>query len=384
MVWSARKLERHLEEKAIGHEERKLRQRAARLRQQRTPAPARARVDPGLADPDAWLDDQATVARERRTAGRAGNRESLVAWVDRLRSPLEPAADAGGRRGTVESAAHGACRVRSGEEELGALTRLPVVVGDEVVVAERSGVFTVREVLPRRTRLSRPDPHRPEREQVMAANVDLGVIVVALGSPPLRPGLVDRFLVALEAGGVEPLVCVNKLDLVTARQRATALAALAPYRELGVGAVFCSAASGEGIAELEAALAGRVGVLVGQSGVGKTSLLNALDPRLDLRTRAPRSGDGKGRHTTTAAGLYALPGGGRLIDTPGLRQFGLWEIAPRELGALFPEIAALAGGCRFRDCRHATEPACAVKEAAAAGALPAARYASYRRILDSL
>jgi ribosome biogenesis GTPase len=284
----------------------------------------------------------------------------------------------------VVSAAHGACRVRSGDEVLAAMTRLALVVGDEVWIGERSGVLEVREVLPRRTRLSRPEPHRPEVEQVLAANVDVGVIVVALGAPPLRPGLVDRFLAALAWGGIAPLMCVNKVDLVAPPERAAALRPLAPYAALGVPALACSAASGEGMAELAAALAGRVGVLVGQSGVGKSSLLNALDPRLDLRTGAPRAGDGKGRHTTTAAGFYALPGGGGLIDTPGVRQFGLWEIAPEELAALFPEIAAAGLACRFRDCRHASEPGCAARAAAEAGAVAPARYAAYRRILESL
>ena len=258
--------------------------------------------------------------------------------------------------------------------------------GDEVAVAfGPGGAARIAALLPRRSCLSRPDPHLAHRERVIAANVDLAVLVVSVASPPLRPRLIDRYLVAIAHGGAQPALAVNKLDLLASEvQEAAALAELAPYRALELPIVFCSAASGRGIAELAALLAGQTAVLVGHSGVGKTSLLNALVPAAAAETGAVGARGGKGRHTTSRSVLHALPGGGRLIDTPGVREFGLWDLAPRELAVLFPERGVLAEHCRFADCSHSHEPGCAVTAAVEAGELPASRHATYLRLLASL
>jgi ribosome biogenesis GTPase len=159
---------------------------------------------------------------------------------------------------------------------------------------------------------------------------------------------------------------------------------LTQYRTLGLPVVLCSAATGEGLDGLLDVTAGKLCVLVGHSGVGKSSLLNALDPDLALATGAVSEASGKGRHTTSSSALYELPNGARIIDTPGIREFGLWQQSREELRGYFHEFDAHAPGCRFADCRHTEEPDCAVKLAVEAGAIPAERYQAYRRVLDSL
>jgi ribosome biogenesis GTPase len=236
-------------------------------------------------------------------------------------------------------------------------------------------------VLPRASRLIRPDPHDPRLERVLAANVELVLVVAALREPRLSVGLVERVVLATQRGGAVPLVVATKLDLCA---DAEALASLAPLRATGVDVVACSAKTGAGIDELRARVAGRLCALVGHSGVGKSSLLNALDPALALAEGRVRAADGKGRHTTTASSLHRLADGTRLIDTPGVREFGLWGMTRAELGAAFPDVAAAAERCRFRDCTHDHEPDCAVRAAATSGALSDARYRSYLRILATL
>jgi ribosome biogenesis GTPase len=244
------------------------------------------------------------------------------------------------------------------------------VPGDRVRYSERG----VEGILPRRTTLARTDPARPSREQVLAANIDVVAVVGSFGEPPLRPGLFDRYLVAIQRGGAEPLLCVNKADLLTTAERGL----LAPYEALGVPLLLCSAFTGSGLAELRARLEGRLCVFTGHSGVGKSSLLNALAPGLEQRTAALSEAGGKGRHTTTASSLHELGCGIRIIDTPGIREFGIGLAAPGEM----IEFDAYAGQCRFRNCAHTHEPGCAVKDAVARGEIPRARYESYLKLLD--
>ncbi len=259
-------------------------------------------------------------------------------------------------------------------------------VGDELDVQPRDdGPPRLVARRPRRSELARPDPGNRHRALVVAANVDVGVIVCSARSPPLRPALIDRYLVALEHGGVEPLVCVNKVDLVTddAEQRALERT-LAPYRALGVEVVFVSATRAQGLAPLTAALAGRTAVLVGHSGVGKSSLVNALAGHELTAEGSVRTHDGRGRHTTTSSTLHELSGGARLIDTPGVRAFGLSGVDADALRTSFPGFAALAPRCRFGDCTHVSEPGCAVRAAVDVGAFDDGRYAVYLRLRESL
>lgn len=257
-----------------------------------------------------------------------------------------------------------------------------LAVGDRALlrVPDGGGPASL-ERLPRRSVLSRPDPSDPRRERVLAANVDQALIVCSARRPALRPGLVERMLLALARGGVAPRICVNKLDLLEGLSERTLLLELcAPWIALGIPCHLLSAESGEGLAELHAALAGTTCVFVGHSGVGKSSLVNALLHAPGRAVGGVRRGEGKGRHTTSASQLVELVDGTRVIDTPGVRAFGLWEVDRETLDAAFPEIVTRAARCRFGDCTHAHEPDCAVLAAVLAGDLDGARLRSYQSL----
>jgi ribosome biogenesis GTPase len=237
-------------------------------------------------------------------------------------------------------------------------------------------------VLPRRTKLSRPDPQNPNIERVIVSNVDLVVITVSVKTPPLHPRLIDRYLVAIQRGGATPVICVNKLDLLPeAAERGEELHKLTPYEDLGIEITTCSTTTFEGMARLRQVVEAKTCAFVGHSGVGKSSILNALSPELKLETAKLSEGYGRGRHTTTASSLHYLPGGTRLIDTPGIRSFGVWKMEPRELVWYFPEFQEPAAECRFNDCSHTHEPDCGIKTAVARGGVSTHRYDTYLRLL---
>jgi ribosome biogenesis GTPase len=302
---------------------------------------------------------------------------------------LQAAAAAGAERGIVTGIVAGACTVLLADGEVAAtLTsglaghqQSDLAVGDEVLVERRDDSHRVSAVLPRRSLLARADPHVAQRRRAIAANVDVVVVVVAAEAPPLHPRLIDRYLIAVEHSGARPVLVVNKMDLLTEDRRHELLARLQPYRALGMPVLPCSVERGEGIDAVRAALSGNTCVFVGQSGVGKSSLLNALDADAEARVGEVRDGDGRGRHTTTASSLYELAGGIRVIDTPGIRRFSVEDDDPAAIAAGFTEFAPLATGCRYRDCSHVHEPGCAVLRAVEDGAIPRIRYESYRKLL---
>jgi ribosome biogenesis GTPase / thiamine phosphate phosphatase len=294
-----------------------------------------------------------------------------------------------GPRGTVVAVSAGACVVQAGDDQLDAalpadLARRQqsgLAVGDEVLLESRGDAHRVVAVLPRRSLLVRADPHDARRPRAIAANVDIVVVVVAAKAPPLHTRLIDRYLVAVEDSGARAALAVNKVDLLDDGERAAVRALLRPYGALGLPVIECSAAGGEGIQELRRVLAGATCVFVGQSGVGKSSLLNSLHPTAAAKTGAVRDGDGRGRHTTSASSMHDLPGGIRVIDTPGIRRFTIDDADPSTLAQGFVELARHAPGCRYGDCTHTHEPGCAVKAAVEGGDISHSRYASYRKLL---
>jgi ribosome biogenesis GTPase len=249
-----------------------------------------------------------------------------------------------------------------------------IVVGDEVgVVGERAVQ------LPRRSALLRRSPGGGVH--VVAANLDVVGIVTAV-DPPARAGLVDRAAVAAWSSGIEPFLVVNKVDLDGADEIVDA----ALERVAGEMPVFAvSASSGDGLAAVAAHLAARGrGALIGPSGVGKSSLLNRLMPGLDLLVRTLSEANGVGRHTTSVSTLHRLPGGGELVDTPGVREFGLVDVARADLARYFPGFSVVEEACRFRDCLHRDEPDCAIQAAVEDDRVQAARYVAYLTLLEEL
>jgi ribosome biogenesis GTPase len=241
----------------------------------------------------------------------------------------------------------------------------------------------ITSILPRKSKISRPGPgERHARELILAANVDLLVVVAAAAQPAFNPRLLDRYLAVAERFGIEALICVNKIDLQPA------LPDEAGYLEnIGFARVSCSAETEEGLDGLRAKLRGRLAVLSGASGAGKSSLIRALVPGSDPRTGEVRESDGKGRHTTTTSHLYAVGNpqdGIRIIDTPGLRELGLWNVEAAEVADMWRDFRPYLGTCRFTDCVHRTEPGCAVRTAVEAGKVPDFRLQSYYRVLDTL
>ncbi|MEN8151529.1 MAG: ribosome small subunit-dependent GTPase A [Planctomycetota bacterium] len=273
------------------------------------------------------------------------------------------------------------CRVRGRFYEDIEGQKRPIAPGDRVSISRTSeGEGAVEEIEPRRTRLSRQAAHG-EREQVIAANVDQVAIIVSVKNPPLRPGLIDRLIIAASNQAIEPFVVINKIDLGIAKKVGKVRDT---FRELGYEVLYTSATEGTGVPHLALRLADRTTVFAGHSGVGKSSLLNAIHPELHLATGSVSKRTTKGRHTTTRATLFPLPAGGYVVDTPGVRAFGLWDVEKADLDIFFREFQPLIEQCRFYDCTHDHEPDCAVRAAVEAGEVRRPRYDAYLRIMRSL
>ncbi len=259
-----------------------------------------------------------------------------------------------------------------------------VCVGDRVVVTEppsEGDIGAIEAVLPRNTLLARNAPGREGYRQAVAANVDQLMIVASTHNPEINPRFIDRMLVGGERGELDCIIVVNKIDLA---DREKILDALQFYPKIGYRLIFTSAKEGEGLEDLREVLTGKSTVFAGPSGAGKSSLLNAIQPGMKLTIGEVSGRTGKGRHTTTFVQLLKLDFGGYVVDTPGIREFGLWDVEKRDLVVYFREMAHLVDGCKFKDCRHINEPGCAIKAAVEAGDIARARYESYVLIFNTM
>lgn len=261
----------------------------------------------------------------------------------------------------------------------------PIAVGDSVVVSlQEDGSGSIDAVLPRHSKLARASAGEGKREQVLVANVDLVLVVSAIREPAFRPSLVDRILAGAERGGIDACVVINKID----REKANAQGAASVeywrsfYANLGYQAIPTCATDGRGIDAIRELLHGKISVFSGLSGVGKSSLLNAVEPGLALRVGSvSKRGAREGRHTTTHSSLLRLECGGHVVDTPGIRNFGLFGVEVSELAGLFREFREHLGKCGFDDCSHDHEPDCAIRRATEDGTIRKSRYLSYKELL---
>ena len=261
-----------------------------------------------------------------------------------------------------------------------------LTIGDRVLLDtdDPNGAIAIAEILPRTSRLARRAPGGGQGERIVAANVDQVVVVFAAANPEPHPRMLDRFLVIAEANDLAARIVINKVELVggvdAARTRWVA------YERAGYAMHYTSVKARDGLEALHASLSGRVSVLTGPSGVGKSSLLNAMFAGLDLRVGEISESVNKGRHTTVGGYIHPLPGaaGGYVADTPGLREVGMWALSPSELDQCFPELRPFLTGCRFADCRHSVEPDCEVRLAVERGDVSRPRYESFIKLRDEL
>jgi ribosome biogenesis GTPase len=263
----------------------------------------------------------------------------------------------------------------------------PVAVGDEVEMeveneAENSVIIT--EILPRRNYVNRQSPRQKHQHHIIAANIDQSVMIATLREPRTSQGFIDRFLVACEMYHVPAIIVFNKADLHRKKEEEKYEEMKQMYESIGYKTFLISVEKNTGIEEVKALLKNKITLFSGHSGVGKSSFINIICPQLELKTQDVSGWSGKGLHTTTFAEMYDLPEGGKIIDTPGMREFGLVDLTRQELSHYFPEMRERLNNCQFNNCLHINEPGCAVKKALEEEEIYLERYISYCNILDSI
>lgn len=263
----------------------------------------------------------------------------------------------------------------------------PIAVGDEVEIetedeAENNVIITA--IHDRRNYINRRSPSHKMQHHIVAANLDQSLLFATLKEPKTSSGFIDRFLVTCEAYHIPAIIVFNKIDVYRKKELEQLETWKAIYESIGYTVAAMSVKENKGVEEVKQLLHGKITLLSGHSGVGKSSFINAVFPELALRTNEVSGWSGKGLHTTTFAEMFDLPSGGKIIDTPGLREFGLADISRQELSHYFPEMKSLIGKCQFNNCLHINEPGCAVKDAVANGFIDEERYVSYYNILESI
>lgn len=278
------------------------------------------------------------------------------------------------------------CRIKGKFRMKGIKSTNPLAVGDVVdfdldtVGDETFGV--IREIHDRRNYVVRKSVNLSKRTQVIAANVDLAFLLVTIDNPKTYTDFIDRFLVTAEAYDITPVLLFNKMDTYGFDEKAEVFYLRSVYSQIGYECLELSAKTGDGVEALKELMTGKTSMFSGHSGVGKSTLINALQPGLDLRTAAISEQHRQGQHTTTFAEMYDLDLGGRIIDTPGIRGFGIVDMEKEEIGDYFPEFFALKADCKFNNCLHTDEPKCAVKEALEEDRIAWSRYKSYLQMLE--
>lgn len=263
----------------------------------------------------------------------------------------------------------------------------PIAVGDKVTIEtenETEDSVTITEIADRRNYINRTSPANKHQHHIIASNLDQSLLFATLKDPKTSQGFIDRFLIASEAYHVPAIIVFNKADLYKKKEQDKFAELRATYEKIGYKVLLTSIETGEGLEAVKSVLQDKVTLLSGHSGVGKSSFINKVFPELNLKTQDVSGWSGKGLHTTTFAEMFDLPGGGKIIDTPGIRELGLVDISRQELSHFFPEMRALINSCQFNNCMHLNEPGCAVKEAVEEGSINIDRYISYCNILESI
>jgi ribosome biogenesis GTPase len=263
----------------------------------------------------------------------------------------------------------------------------PVAVGDIVIMEKEEGeegITTIKDIEDRRNYIVRVSPHNKNQKHIVASNLDVALIMATIADPRTSQGFIDRFLITAEAYHIPIIIVINKIDLLQPKHLQQLEHWKTMYEDAGYEMYSIVARKPETILPLQNRLKNKTTLFSGHSGVGKSTLINQLIPERELKTQEVSGWSGKGQHTTTFAEMFDLPDGGKIIDTPGVKEFGLIDFEKKELSQYFPEMRAVMGGCKFNNCMHLDEPGCAVKQALNDNRITVDRYASYMTILDTI